>query len=140
MDPKTRVVAVGGSVIVLALVIELVRRRRLKEEYSLLWVVTALCLLVLSLWYELLEGITNAIGAVSPPSTLFFFGLVFALLMLLHFSTRISSLERNVTALMQELALANVKDPPDEDVVVDVDAVEDEPNDLRGVRGPAARR
>ena len=71
-------------------IVELVRRRRLKEEYSLLWILTALTLLVLSIWYGLLLKITDAIGAVLPSSTLFFFGTVFLLLMVLHFSVRVS--------------------------------------------------
>lgn len=115
MDPRTRVVAVGGAVLMLLLVIELVRRRRLKEEYSVLWVVTAVILLVLAIWYGLLLKITSAIGAVLPTSTLFFFGLGFALAMLLHFSVRVSALERRVTMLVQEVALLNVPEPDDEE-------------------------
>ena len=110
---QTRVVAVVGSLLVLALIVELVRRRRLKEEYSLLWVLTAIGLLVLSIWYELLVAITRLIGGVLPSSTLFFFALVFVLLMLLHFSVRISLLERRMTALVQELGLLSADpDPP----------------------------
>lgn len=111
MDTRTRLTAVVGSLLILGMVIELVRRRRLKEEYSVLWVLTALGLLVLSNWYGLLISVTNAIGAVLPSSTLFFFGLIFALLMLLHFSVRISLLERRITMLVQEIALLS-PDPP----------------------------
>ena len=70
----------------------------------------ATSMLVLSLWYGLLLRITKLIGAVLPTSTLFFFGLVFALLMLLHFSVRISLLERRVTLLVQELGLLSADD------------------------------
>jgi hypothetical protein len=114
MDPRTRIVAVGGAVVMLVFVLELVRRRRLKEEYSILWVLTSLVLLVLAIWFELLIGITRAIGAVLPSSTLFFFGLVFALVMLLHFSVRVSQLERRVTMLAQEVGLLRVTEaaPP----------------------------
>ena len=115
MDPKTRVVAVAGAVAMLLVVIELVRRRRLKEEYSVLWVLTSLVLLVLAVWYDLLLKITSAIGAVLPTSTLFFFGLIFALLMLLHFSVRVSSMERRITMLVQELGLLTVTEPPEEE-------------------------
>jgi hypothetical protein len=112
IDIKTRIVAIAASLLLFGLVIELVRRRRLKEEYSLLWVVTALVLLVLSLWYGLLLKITNLVGAVLPSSTLFFFGLVFVVLLLLHFSVRISLLERKMTALVQELGLLTVDREP----------------------------
>ena len=105
MPIETRILAVAGSLFVLGLIVELVRRRQLKEEYSLLWIVTALALLVLSVWYGLLLDITKLIGAVLPSSTLFFFGLIFVMLMLLHFSVRVSLLERRLTALVQELGL-----------------------------------
>jgi hypothetical protein len=115
VDPRIRIVTVGGSLIVLGLVVELVRRRKLKEEYSVLWVITALGLLALSIWYGLLARITDLIGGVAPSSTLFFFGLVFTFVLLLHYSVRISSLERRVTALVQEVGLLNVEraQPPE---------------------------
>ena len=109
MDPRLRIVAIGGSVTVLVIVIELVRRRRLKEEYSVLWLATATVLILLAIWFPLLQTITNAIGAIAPTSTLFFFGLMFVVLMLLHFSVRISALERSMTALVQELALMGLR-------------------------------
>jgi len=113
MAPETRIIAVGGSIAMLALVVELVRRRRLKEEYSVLWIVTALILLLLSSWYGLLEWITQAMGAVLPTSTLFFAGLMFVIAMLLHFSVRVSQLERTVTTLVQELGIITVEEAPE---------------------------
>ena len=113
MAPETRIIAVGGSIAMLALVVELVRRRRLKEEYSVLWIVTALILLLLSSWYGLLEWITQAMGAVLPTSTLFFAGLIFVIAMLLHFSVRVSQLERTVTTLVQELGIITVEEAPE---------------------------
>lgn len=114
IDSRTRIVAIAGALLLLLLVVDLVRRRRLKEEYSVLWVITALALLVLASWYELLEKITSAIGGVAASSTLFFFGLIFAFLMLLHFSVRVSALERRLTALVQEIGLLGVRRPSDE--------------------------
>jgi hypothetical protein len=119
MDPKLRFIAVGGSVLVFAFVIELVRRRRLKEEYSLLWILTAAALLLLSIWDGLLTDVSDLIGAAAPQSTLFFFGLMFVVLMLLHFSVRISALERRITSLVQELGLLSLSGPPATDRVPD---------------------
>jgi hypothetical protein len=111
MDVRIRVLTIGGAVIILLMVVELVRRRKLKEEYSVLWVVTAVLTLLVSIWFSLLRGVTNAIGAISPVSTLFFFGLLFCLVLLLHFSVRISSLERRLTALVQEVGLMSIEEP-----------------------------
>src|SRR5439155_870240 len=89
----------------LLFIIELVRRRRLKEEYTVLWVTTAIALLLLAAWPGLLRDLTQGIGAISQASTLYFFGLLFVILLLLHFSLRVSQLERRVIALLQEIAL-----------------------------------
>jgi hypothetical protein len=114
MDIRIRILTIGGAVCILLMVVELVRRRKLKEEYSVLWVFTAVFILLVSIWFSLLAKVTHAIGAISPASTLFFFGLLFSLVLLLHFSVRISSLERRLTALVQEVGLMNVEEPDGE--------------------------
>lgn len=108
-DIRLRVVSIGAAVLLLLLVVELVRRRRLKEEYSVLWIATAVCLLILSTWFDLLTGLTKLIGGVAPTSTLFFFGLLFVVVVLLHFSVRISLLERRFTAIVQEIGLLSLE-------------------------------
>jgi hypothetical protein len=115
IDARIRVIAIVGALMLLLLIVDLVRRRRLKEEYSVLWVITALVLLVLASWYELLQEITDAIGGVADSSTLFFFGLLFAFFMLLHFSVRVSALERRLTSLVQEIGLLGVRTPPEQE-------------------------
>lgn len=105
ISTNLRIIAILGSVALLVLIVELVRRRRLKEEYSVLWVLTAAVLLLLAVWGGLLRDLTHLIGAISQASTLYFFGLIFVVLLMLHFSMRVSSLERRVLVLLQEIAL-----------------------------------
>jgi hypothetical protein len=111
IDSRVRIIAIAGSLLLLLLIVDLVRRRRLKEEYSVVWVLTSLCLLLLAVWYDLLRKITAAIGGVADSSTLFFFGLLFVFLMLLHFSVRVSAQERRLTALVQEVGLLGIARP-----------------------------
>jgi hypothetical protein len=100
-----RIVALVGSIGLLLFIIELVRRRRLKEEYTVLWVLTAIVFILLAAWTNLLRELTHAIGAISESSTLYFFGILFVILLLLHFSVRVSALERKLVSLIQELGL-----------------------------------
>ena len=100
-----RVIGIIGSLGLLLFILELVRRRQLKEEYTVLWVITGLVLLLLAAWEPLLRAIAEAIGASSEASMLYFFGLIFVVALLLHFSVRVSRLERRVTSMMQEIAL-----------------------------------
>jgi hypothetical protein len=103
------VVSIAGaiaSVVLLAVIIELIRSRRLRERYALLWLVTGLVLLVLSLWREGLNTIAGWAGVTGyPPAVLFALGLLFVIVVLLHYSTVISRLSDQNTILAQRVAL-----------------------------------
>ena len=62
-------------------------------------------MLILALWYDLLQGITHLIGAGLPTSTLFFLGLVFLILIAIQFSVKVSELNNQVKNLAQENGL-----------------------------------
>ena len=83
----------------------LVKKRKLREEYSWLWLLTGFVMLVLVLWYDLLLYITDLIGAVTATTTLFIFGIIFLILIALHFAIKISSLSDQVKNLAQQVSL-----------------------------------
>ncbi len=99
------------SAAILVLIVELVRRRKLREEYSWLWILTGVVPLVLVVWYDALVAVTRLIGAVLPTTTLFLFGLIFLMLISLHFSVKISALANQVKDLAQQMALLGGRDP-----------------------------
>ena len=100
---KTLALVVSGAL--LLLILELVRRRKLREEYSWLWLLTALAIMTLALRYDFLLTMTQLIGAVVPISTLFFFGLVFLMVISISYSVRISTLSLQVKNLAQKLTI-----------------------------------
>jgi hypothetical protein len=110
ISTNLRIIAIAGSFALLMFIVELVRRRRLKEEYSVLWVATAVALLLLAAWGALLRDLAHLVGASSQASTLYFFSIIFVAFLLLHFSVRVSNLERRVVVLMQEVALLNERE------------------------------
>ena len=105
MPLRQKIFAIIISLTVLVLIIELVRRKKLREEYSWLWLLTGAMILILALWYDLLQGITHFIGAALPTSTLFFLGLVFLILIAIQFSVKVSELNNQVKNLAQENGL-----------------------------------
>jgi Mg2+/citrate symporter len=105
MTPTQRVFAIVTSIATFLVVMELIRRRRLREEYALLWVLTTVGMMLLATWYGLIEWITQVIGAVAVTTTLFLFALIFLLLISVHFTTVISRLTVQVRRLTQELAI-----------------------------------
>lgn len=114
MPIRQKILALAVSITLLFIIVELVRRRRLGEEYSFLWIATGVVIVVLALWYGLLDRITRFIGAGLPTSTLFFFALIFLILVSLQFSVKISDLSKQVKTLAQRLALLEVQEPEDE--------------------------
>jgi hypothetical protein len=98
--------AVAASLLLLLVVFELIRSRRLRERYALLWLLTGVVLLALSLWRDGLNTIAGWFGVTTyPPAILGAVGALFILVVLLHYSTVISRLSDQNTILAQRLAL-----------------------------------
>lgn len=105
MPIRNKMVALIISIGMLLLIIELVRRRKLREEYSWLWLLTASTILLLTLWFDLLRWITSLVGAFVPSSTIFLLAFLFLILISLHFSVVISKLTDRNKDLAQRYAL-----------------------------------
>ena len=100
-----KLLAIIGSGMLLVAVVELIRRGRLKERYSLLWLLAGLILLILSSSRNLLDSLSHLLGVYYPPSLLFLLAFFFLLLITLHFSVVISSLHERNKRLAQEISL-----------------------------------
>lgn len=100
-----QIVAIGVSGAIFVIIIELIRRNRLKERYSLIWLAASVILIIFSIWRGLLHSIALAIGVYYPPSFLFLVAIFFLLLLLLHFSVILSSLSENNKRLAQEIGI-----------------------------------
>lgn len=105
MLPEQRPFAVITSLALLGLIVYLIRRRKLREEYALLWLGVGVATIVLALWYGLLEWLTRLIGAVAPTTTLFIFAILFLSVVAIHFSISLSRLKDQIRDLTQELAI-----------------------------------
>ncbi|MBA2517032.1 MAG: DUF2304 domain-containing protein [Solirubrobacterales bacterium] len=105
MQLHLRLAAVGATVVLLVMVLELVRRRRLLERYALVWMAVTALLIGLTLWSDLLTGVASVIGIAYPPSALFLIAFGFVILLLLHFSVAVSRLTDQSKVLAQELSL-----------------------------------
>jgi hypothetical protein len=103
---RISIAATVVSVVLLLVVFELIRSRRLRERYALLWLATGVVLVALAAWRGGLNTIARWLGVSTyPPAVLFAVGLLFVILVLLHYSTVISRLSDQNTILAQRLAL-----------------------------------
>jgi hypothetical protein len=105
MPPRIQIISILICVFLVAYVFELVRRKHLSEEYSMGWLITGASMLILSVSESALELVSELVGATLFTSTLFFFGLMFLMIICLHFSIRISALTKQVRILTQHIGI-----------------------------------
>ena len=108
MYPQTQflqALAAAFSLVLLAFVIEAIRRSRLNERYALLWLGAATVLLALSIYRPLLDRAALGLGVSYPPSLLFLVAFIFLLAIVLHYSLVISAHRNSIRRLVQAVAL-----------------------------------
>ncbi|MHC4544018.1 MAG: DUF2304 domain-containing protein [Planctomycetota bacterium] len=105
---KIQIITGAVSILVLVIVFELIRRRRLKEEYALLWLLSGAIILIFSIFPNLLIIISRAMGMFYL-TALFVISFIFLLLIVLHFSIVISRLSERNKELTQELSIMDFR-------------------------------
>ena len=105
VDVRQKILALSISIALILFVVELVRRGKLKERYSLIWLLTAFGILFVTVNYGLILAVTNYFRILATANTLLFTGVMFLVLISLNFSVRISDLTDKTKSLAQELAL-----------------------------------
>jgi hypothetical protein len=105
MELRIQILSIAVSAALLLVVLEMVRRKAFLERYALLWLLSALVMLGLSIWSGALESLAKLIGIAYPPNALFLVAFGFVLVLLLHFSLAVSKLSDQTKILAQRLAL-----------------------------------
>ncbi len=105
MELQTRVFVILLGVAVALFVINQVRTRKIKEQYALLWILTAILLVLVPIFVDVVDAISYALGILYPPAFIFLIALVCILLILFQFSMSISRFSEQIKVLIQEIAL-----------------------------------
>jgi hypothetical protein len=105
MNTELQITSLLTSVLALLLVVQLVRKRRLREDYALLWLAGGLVLLVFSLKKNLLDQLATLVGIAYAPSLLLLGAILLGFLLSMHFSVALSRLAEQNKRLAQELAI-----------------------------------
>jgi hypothetical protein len=90
-------------------VLVLVRRGKLREEYTPIWTIVAVGTMIATIWFDVVRLLTRLVGAWTPSSTMFFFGLLFLLVVCLNYAVRLSGMSSQVKLLAQEVALLRAR-------------------------------
>ncbi len=109
MELRARLFAVALGLFVLLVVINLVRTKKLKEEFALLWLFTGIVLVLTPLFIDYLDMVAYVLGIEYPPALIFVLAIISLLLIIFQFSMRISRFSDQIKVLTQELALLRVR-------------------------------
>ena len=133
LPPRQKIWVVSLSVFVLGLTLDLVRRRKVREEDSWLWLAVGIITFILGTQYRALQRISNLLGIVVPTSTIFFFGQLFLMMLAMQTSMRFADLSRSLHQLIQEVAIYQSEDR-------NVENVEDGQNGQNWEKGRTRRK
>ena len=132
MTDRIQIVALIAGVVLLLVVLELVRRRRLTEEYSFLWILSAVALLILSARREMLHAVARWLGVQYPPMVLVMVLIVMVFVASLCFSVIVSRQRQQIERLIEETAILSAE-------LRDLQAAQSRSQD-QWQRAPAERR
>ena len=102
---RIQIVAIIASLLLMIVIFELIRRKKLREKYSLIWFGASLATILFSVWRSLLDHVAALLGVAYPPALLFLVAMFFGMILLIHFSVVISDLTEQNKTLAQEIAL-----------------------------------
>lgn len=105
MFSRIQLISIAGSLIFLLILFLCVRQKLLKEAYAIFWLFFGVLMLVLSIWTDCLRKISEMVGIVYPPATLFLFLLCGTVMILFQYSLLLSRNQERISRLAQEVAL-----------------------------------
>jgi len=105
MNIISRIISIAISLGLLFFIFTLVRKNKLKEKYAFLWLLSGIVIFILAMFQNLLNLITHTLGIMMPINTVFFLGILFIIVINIHFSVVISNLSEQNKKIAQKLAL-----------------------------------
>ncbi len=100
-----QILSILFSISLLVLIIVLIRRKKIREEYAILWIVIFLAFFILSIFRGLIDSISSLLGIQYQPASLFLILIGFLFLLVFHFSLVISDMKKKINALAMTLAI-----------------------------------
>lgn len=109
MSTVQYILGIASAVLTFGIVIEMLRRRRLRERHAGWWLVAGLMAIVISVFPQLLESTATAIGFDTPVNLVFFVSLFILFLVALQHSSELTELEAHNRAIVERLIVLELK-------------------------------
>ncbi len=102
---RTQIFVALVGIMMLLFILNLVRRKRLREQYSLLWILSTAVLVLSAVFIRTVDKLSHLVGIYYPPAFLFLVAILMVMMLQFHFSTVISNLREQNRSLTQELGI-----------------------------------
>ncbi len=102
---RTQILVVTMGIAMLLIVLNMVRRKEMREQYSLLWLLSSVVIIVCAVFVQQVDQLARMVGIYYPPAFLFLIAIVLVLVLQFHFSAVISSLREQNKNLTQDLGI-----------------------------------
>ena len=105
MNVASYIFGIAGAVLALSVVVEMLRRRRLRERHAVWWILAGVLALIVGIFPPLLEWAADAVGIDVPTNLVFFVSLTLLVLVCVQHSAELTDLEDKTRALAEHSAL-----------------------------------
>ncbi|MCK4248571.1 MAG: DUF2304 domain-containing protein [Candidatus Omnitrophica bacterium] len=105
MDLRQKIISIVVALVVFIVIVELVRRKKLMEEFSWIWLLAGVIILLIAVWEKIFFLIANLTGIIAPSSIVFFFGIIFLILITLQLAMVLSKSRNDIKNLAQKISL-----------------------------------
>ena len=106
---RLQITTIIVGTLILAAIVNLLLRRRLREKYAVVWLFTGGLVIVLALFPGGLDSVASKVGMASGVSLVLFLGVVFLLVIAMHLSWEVSQLEEETRSISEEVALLRIE-------------------------------
>lgn len=105
MDIRLQIFLISFTVLFLLVILYLLKKKKLNLKYTLLWILTGVVMLVLTIFPDIVTNIAMLIGMAASTNLVFFMEGIFVLAILLSLTVIVSRLSNKVYRLTQTQAL-----------------------------------
>lgn len=109
MSITTYILGILAALFTLFVVIEMLRRRSLRERHAVWWLVAGLLALLIGVFPGILEWAASVVGVDAPTNLVFFVSIAILVLVCIQHSAELTTLESKTRALAEEATLHDLR-------------------------------
>ena len=109
MSIASYILGVGAALVTLAVVFEMLRRRRLRERHAIWWLIAGILALVVGVFPGTLAWAASIIGVAVPTNLIFFVSVAILFLVCIQHSSELTALESQSQMLAEKVALQSLR-------------------------------